>query len=110
AAAQLRHGEDNIRIDFQRQALLVRGTNDLYEEVQQIVYAVKARHVGDFGDDNCPVCLDPPLTPISLSCGHRWCKACLAAYLTAAADTRSFPISCLGNQGKCTEFIPMRVV
>ena len=110
AAAQLRHGEDNIRIDFQRQALLVRGTNDLYEEVQQIVYAVKARHVGDFGDDNCPVCLDPPLTPISLSCGHRWCKACLAAYLTAAADTRSFPISCLGNQGKCTEFIPMREV
>jgi hypothetical protein len=110
AAAQQRHGEDNIRIDFQRQVLLVRGTNDLYEEVQQIVHAVKARHVGDFGDDNCPVCLDPPLTPVTLSCGHRWCKACLAAYLTAAADTRSFPISCLGNQGKCTEFIPMRVV
>ena len=110
AAAQQRHGEDNIRYDFQRHVLRVRGPNDLYEEVQQIVHAVKARHVGDFGDDHCPVCLDPPLTPISLSCGHRWCKACLAAYLTAAADTRSFPISCLGKEGRCTELIPMRVV
>jgi hypothetical protein len=71
---------------------------------------VKSRHVADLGDDHCPVCLDPPLTPVTLSCGHRWCKACLVAYLTAAADTRSFPISCLGNQGRCTEFIPMRVV
>ena len=107
AAVQQRHGEENIRIDFQGHALLVRGPDDLYEEVQRIVQSVKSRHVADFGDDFCPVCLEPPLTPVSLSCGQRWCKACLVEYMTAAADTRSFPISCLGNQGRCTEFIPM---
>jgi IBR (half RING finger) domain-containing protein len=107
AEVQQRHGEENIRIDFQGHALLVRGPDDLYEEVQRVVHTVKSRHVGDFGDDYCPVCLEPPLTPVSLSCGQRWCKACLVSYLTAAAETRSFPISCLGNQGRCTEFIPM---
>ncbi|KAI9511675.1 hypothetical protein F5148DRAFT_267063 [Russula earlei] len=108
-AAQQRHGDDNIRLDFQGHVLLVRGPEDVYEEVQQIVHLVKARHVADCGDDHCPVCLGPPMTPISLSCGHRWCKACLVAYLTAAADTRSFPISCFGNQGRCTERIAMRM-
>ena len=106
-SAQQRHGEENIRIDFQRHVLLVRGPANLYEEVQQIVHTIKSRHATDVGDDHCPVCLEPPLVPISLSCGHRWCKACLVAYLTAAADTRSFPISCLGNQGRCTEFVPV---
>jgi hypothetical protein len=110
AAAQQRHGEENIRVDFQRHVLLVRGPDNLYEEIQQIVHAVKLRHVANFGDDHCPVCLDPPLTPVSLSCGHTWCKTCLVAYMTAAADIRSFPISCLGNQGRCTELIPMRMV
>lgn len=110
AAAQQRHGEENIRVDFQKHVLLVRGPDDLYEEVQQIVHVVKSRHVANFTNDHCPVCLDPPLTPVSLSCGHTWCKTCLVAYLTAAADTRSFPISCLGNQGRCTELIPMRMV
>ncbi|KAH9990989.1 hypothetical protein BJV74DRAFT_419934 [Russula compacta] len=106
-SAQQRHGEENIRIDFQRHVLLVRGPANLHEEVQQIVHAIKSRHATDVGDDHCPVCLEPPLAPVSLSCSHRWCKACLVAYLTAAADTRSFPISCLGNQGRCTEFVPV---
>lgn len=106
-AAQQRHGEENLRIDFRGHALLVRGPDDLYEEVQQIVHSVKSRHVADSGgNDYCPVCLDPPVTPVSLSCGQRWCKSCLIEYMMAAADTRSFPITCLGNQGRCTEFIP----
>jgi hypothetical protein len=107
AAAQQRYGEENIRGDFQGHALLVRGPESLYEEVQQIVHAVKSRRVADFGDDNCPICLEPPVTPVSLSCGHRWCKACLVTYMTSAADTRSFPVGCLGNQGRCTVLIPM---
>lgn len=107
-AAQQRHGEENIHIDLQGHALLVRGSDDLYEEVQRIVHSVKSRHVADFGgNDHCPVCLELPLTPVSLSCGQRWCKSCLAEYMTAAADTRSFPITCLGDQGRCTELIPM---
>ena len=107
-AAQQRHGEENIRIDLQGHALLVRGPDDLFEEVQRIVHSVKSRHAADFGgNDYCPVCLEPPLTPVSLSCGQRWCKSCLVDYMTAAADTRSFPITCLGDQGRCSEFIPM---
>ncbi|KAI0251905.1 hypothetical protein BJV78DRAFT_1207615 [Lactifluus subvellereus] len=104
-AAQQRHGEENIHLDSKRQVLCVRGPEKLYEEVQQIIQTVKSRHVAAADDDHCPVCLEPPLTPVSLSCGHKWCNACLIAYLNAASDTRSFPISCLGNQGRCTELV-----
>ncbi|KAI0305126.1 hypothetical protein B0F90DRAFT_1159513 [Multifurca ochricompacta] len=106
-AAQQRYGEENVRLDFHRQILRVRGTEALYEEVQQIVHTVKLRHTTQLNNDHCPVCLEPPLTPVFLGCGHRWCKACLVAYLSAASDTRSFPISCLGNQGRCTEPVPI---
>jgi len=108
AAAQQRHG-DNIQFDFQGHLLRVRGPDDVHEEIQQIVQAIKSRHVAGSSHDNCPVCLEPPMIPVSLSCGHKWCKACLVSYLTAAADTRSFPISCLGNEGKCTELVAMRM-
>ena len=108
AAAQQRYGEETIRIDLQGHQILVRGPDSLYEEVQQIVQTVKSRHVTD-GGDNCPVCLEPPMAPVSLRCGHKWCKSCFVAYLTAAAGTRSFPISCLGNQGRCTKLVPINL-
>ena len=104
-AAQQRYGEEGIRIDLQGHQILVCGPDSLYEEVQQIVQTVKSRHVTD-DNDNCPVCLEPPMAPVSLRCGHKWCKSCFIAYLTAAAGTRSFPISCLGNQGRCTTLLP----
>lgn len=104
-AAQQRYGEEGIRIDLQGHQILVCGPDSLYEEVQQIVQTVKSRHVTD-DNDNCPVCLEPPMAPVSLRCGHKWCKSCFIAYLTASAGTRSFPISCLGNQGRCTNLLP----
>ena len=106
-AAQQRHGVENISLDIQNQVLLVRGPETLYEEVQQLVHMVESRQVATPDVDHCPVCFDPPVTPIYMSCGHKWCKSCLVAYLSAASDRRSFPISCLGNQGKCTALIPI---
>ena len=103
-AVQQRHGEENIRLDPRRQVLCVRGPEKLYEEVQQIIQTVKSRHV-TASDDHCPVCLEPPLMAVSLTCGHKWCNTCLIAYMKAASETRSFPISCLGNQGRCTELV-----
>jgi hypothetical protein len=108
-AAQQRHGVENISLDIQNQVLLVRGPETLYEEVQQLVHVVESRQTTKSHVDHCPVCFDPPVTPIYTSCGHKWCKSCLVAYLNAASDRRSFPISCLGNQGKCTALIPIRL-
>ena len=108
-AAQQRHGVDNISLDIQNQVLLVRGPETLYEEVQQLVHMVESRQDAKSHVDHCPVCFDPPVTPVYTSCGHRWCKSCLVAYLNAASDRRSFPISCLGDQGKCTALIPIRL-
>ena len=108
-AAQQRYGVENINLDLQYRVLLVRGPEKLYEEVQQLVHTIESQQVANPNIDHCPVCFDPPVTPIYTSCGHKWCKSCLVSYLGAASDTRSFPISCLGNQGKCTALIPIRL-
>ncbi|KAI0067316.1 hypothetical protein BV25DRAFT_1794809 [Artomyces pyxidatus] len=57
--------------------------------------------------DHCLVCLCPPAVPVTLYCGHTWCKACLSDYLRAANGLRSFPLRCFG--GSCTECIPLEV-
>ncbi|KAH9057948.1 hypothetical protein EDB83DRAFT_1037649 [Lactarius deliciosus] len=108
-AAQQRYGVENIRLDLQYRVLIVRGPETLYEEIQQLVHMVESRQVANPSIDHCPVCFDPPVTPIYTSCGHKWCKSCMVGYLVASSDSRSFPISCLGNQGKCTALIPIRL-
>lgn len=105
-AAQQRYGPENIYPDIPNQVLHVRGPETVYEEIQQLVHTVESRQVQP-NVDHCPVCFDPPVTPVYTSCGHKWCKSCMVAYLSAAVERRTFPISCLGNQGKCTTLIPI---
>ncbi|KAI0264733.1 hypothetical protein BC834DRAFT_252997 [Gloeopeniophorella convolvens] len=106
-ALQRRHGPENVWIDLPRQTLCVRGPEALFEEAQRVVHGLKMRHPAERGaQDCCPVCFEPPLTPVALHCGHTWCKACLTSYLRASADGRAFPVGCLGNEGRCTALVP----
>ena len=36
--------------------------------------------------EECPVCLDPPLHPVSLPCGHIFCFLCAKASLNTSLD------------------------
>jgi len=47
--------------------------------------------------------------PVLLPCGHSWCHGCLIRYLLAAIDTKSFPLTCLGKEGKCGDAIPLTI-
>ncbi|KAI0313332.1 hypothetical protein OF83DRAFT_1175779 [Amylostereum chailletii] len=106
---QQKHGPENVWLDLMKRTLCVRGSEEVYEEVQHIVHRVKDRHPHEKSHGRCPVCFEDPTTPVTLSCGHTWCKACLAGYLTAAVDTRQFPLNCLGNEASCKECIPLYV-
>merc|ERR1719244_2408561 len=47
--------------------------------------------------DECPVCLDPPVHPVSLPCGHKFCFLC-AKGLVSATDS--------GSCSMCRQNIP----
>ncbi|KAI0064792.1 hypothetical protein BV25DRAFT_1913965 [Artomyces pyxidatus] len=108
-ALQRKHGVETVWLDFERRILCVRGDEPLYEEVQHIVHRIQRRHPDERNGGHCPVCFEPPTTPVTLYCGHTWCKACFSDYLRAASDNRSFPLKCLGDSATCTECIPLHI-
>ncbi|KAJ7349089.1 hypothetical protein DFH08DRAFT_864385 [Mycena albidolilacea] len=59
----------------------------------------------------CPVCCDEVSHPVQLNCGHTYCTGCIRHFLTTAADTKLFPLSCVGAYGgKCGVFIPIPTI
>ena len=102
-------GNENVWFDLSNKQLVVCGDADA-QRVAQL--AVKHAHEGRAGrvvvsDGGCPVCLSEPSYPVTLACGHRWCKACLCSYLNAAVDLRAFPLTCLGADAKCAHAVPL---
>lgn len=55
----------------------------------------------------CTFCFSEPYYPIKLDCAHTWCKSCLAHFFTSSAHVKLFPITCLGENGKCSYKIPL---
>lgn len=56
--------------------------------------------------DECPACMTEPEQPVSLGCGHSYCKECFEGQCKAA-DSATIPISCFGSEGKCGRIITL---
>ncbi|KAF8837426.1 hypothetical protein BDN67DRAFT_203388 [Paxillus ammoniavirescens] len=102
-------GPENCFLDNQKRTLVVRGNESAFRVACQAVQTAQSRQ-GDeacTSDAICPVCFNEAVVPMSLECGHKWCRTCLAGYLTSSVDTKMFPLRCLGNEATCTRSIPL---
>lgn len=106
-AVRKEHGVENIWLDIKHRRLCVRGDDSLLKKVQAAVQSALEAHPRHIAHDHCPVCFDFPKTPVVLSCGDTYCKECLVNYLAAGTETRQFPLTCFGAEGKCKEPIPL---
>lgn len=104
-------GSENVYIDPKGTALKIRGNKDAVSVARLILHQIKHRpsaarkkRVG-----SCPVCFDDVSLPVTLDCGHTWCKHCLTGYLVAAADTKVFPINCLGDEARCGHPVSLKL-
>ncbi|KAF7350530.1 RING finger protein [Mycena venus] len=104
-------GKENVFVDIWERAITLRGGNELYEAGVEAVHQAQQSPLAQrpYAQDvtECPVCFNEVVSPISLRCGHKWCRTCLAQYLLAALDNRHFPLKCLGDEAKCTEPISL---
>ncbi|KAJ7207043.1 hypothetical protein GGX14DRAFT_455994 [Mycena pura] len=104
-------GAENIFINGWERIITFRG-DEVYkagtEALHQARQSLPARPTRQ-GVFECPVCFNPVVSPVTLPCGHTWCRNCLAQYLLAAVDNRNFPLKCLGDEAKCTEHIPLSI-
>lgn len=113
-------GRENVWIDITHTQLVVCGDEDTQKVGRlAIVHAIerrlhrrpagRAKHDTTTTTSGCPVCLTDPSPAVTLSCGHTYCKACLAGFLNAAVDNKTFPLTCLGDGAQCALRIPLSV-
>ena len=104
-------GHENVWFDITNKQLVVCGDQSTQKVARLMVQQVgkRQRKPSSRGDAGCPVCLGEVSQPVSLTCGHTWCQACLVGYMNAAVDSRSFPLACLGDEAKCKDHIPLSV-
>ena len=104
-------GSEHVILDFGGHALRLRGDEKAFNVARDAVELVrkkyKIRRNRQAIAVECPVCLDEVSSPIKMTCGHSWCRTCFQNYLTAASEQKLFPLTCLGNEGKCTERISL---
>lgn len=98
-----RHGSDNAYLDVQRRVLYVRGSSGLYEKFKRMVGEIEERIPKGVRYEGpvCPICFDEPSSPIRLHCGDVWCRGCIGDYFQSAREQKTFPLKCLGKEGRC---------
>ena len=109
-------GEENVTLDVSSTSckIIVRGGESARHCLHKLIDeslsdAIRSQHqLKD--EETCPVCYDTIDQPYRLACGHAYCYGCLRHFLTAASDTKQFPLSCMGDEGKCGLPIPLPVI
>ena len=104
-------GHENVWFDLTNHQVVVCGDQDAQKFAQLAVTQARAHRRRRASSDGsaCPVCLGDASQPITLPCGHSWCKSCLTGYLNASVDNKAFPLTCLGDEAKCSQSIPLSV-
>jgi hypothetical protein len=104
-------GADNIHVDIWARTVTFRGGDALYEAGVEAVHQAQQSPLTHLtyrrNFVECPVCFNEVVSPITLRCGHTWCRACFTQYLLSAIDNPRFPLTCLGDEAKCTELISL---
>ena len=99
-------GEDKVDLKAtkKRTTIITRGDEEAMHHLRRLLEEslVETSGAGHRTDKpTCPVCLHEAPHPERLGCGHAYCPSCLSNLLTAAADNKTFPIECIGDNGTC---------
>ncbi|KAH7882821.1 hypothetical protein F5I97DRAFT_135092 [Phlebopus sp. FC_14] len=101
-------GPENCFLNYGKRTLVVRGNETTFRVACKAVQDAQSRQGEEVRSPAiCPVCFNDAIVPVSLECGHKWCRSCLIAYLVVAVDNKTFPLTCLGNDAACTHCIPL---
>ncbi|KAJ7637058.1 hypothetical protein FB45DRAFT_454457 [Roridomyces roridus] len=106
-----RFGAENIYVDMWQRTVTLRGGDQLFKAGTEAIHDVQQSSLARLpyrpNIVECPVCFNQVVSPITLPCGHTWCRGCFIQYLLSAVESRRFPLNCLGDEAKCTESIPL---
>ena len=117
ASLQLEVGEGNVMlvVTHTLYKVVVRGGEHARHLLRKLIDeplsdTIRSQHQLKDAGETCPVCYDTIDQSYRLGCGHAYCHSCLHHFLVTASDTKQFPLSCMGDEGKCGVPIPLPVI
>lgn len=103
-------GEDKVDLKATKKktTIITRGDGEATHHLRRLLEeSLLETSAGPTDKPTCPVCLHEASHPERLGCGHAYCPSCLSNLLTAAADNKTFPIACIGDDAGCNEPISL---
>ncbi|KAF7353682.1 ATP-dependent RNA helicase DEAH12, chloroplastic [Mycena venus] len=102
-------GEENVTLDISSSPcqITVRGGAIAHNTLERIIADLDPTTPTGIA---CPVCCDEVSHPVQLNCGHTYCTGCIRHFLTTAGETKLFPLSCMGEEGKCGVLIAIPTI
>jgi len=103
-------GEDNVMLQLASRpcTITVKGGQEASHHLQRLIDESLSVGLTDIDEESlCPVCYTSPPNPEYLACGHSYCAGCLKHLLSSAADSKKFPIVCVGNEATCASAFPI---
>ncbi|KAF7367556.1 RING finger protein [Mycena sanguinolenta] len=102
-------GSNSISVDIEERTVTLRGGDGLSAAYEAAVEAVTQTQQSPLSNGECLVCFSAAVAPITLRCGHTWCREHLTKYLLVAVlSDLHFPLPCPG--ANCTKPISLRIV
>ncbi|KAG6885126.1 hypothetical protein C0993_005704 [Termitomyces sp. T159_Od127] len=99
-------GEDAVSLDLASTPckLTIRGGEEARHALDNLInQSLNDLDLGfcDSSNNVCPICYDAVSDPLPLGCKHVYCTACIRHYIISAAETKIFPLVCMGDEAKC---------
>ncbi|KAJ7583325.1 hypothetical protein C8J56DRAFT_1055088 [Mycena floridula] len=107
-------GENTVSLHPASRKITARGGDEVKHKLETMIReslnSVQSPSSVSSNDNQCPVCSDEVSSAHQLGCGHVYCTPCLRHLLANAADVRSFPLLCIGNDDTCRKPISIPTI
>ncbi|KAH8099503.1 hypothetical protein BXZ70DRAFT_229611 [Cristinia sonorae] len=102
-------GEENavLHVASRPPRIVIKGGEEARHHLQRLIdesrtyIPLAAPRNGEEEGPTCPVCYTEASNPEELGCGHTYCAGCLRHFLSTAAESKEFPLVCMGNNATC---------
>jgi hypothetical protein len=107
------YGENSATVDSSARCIILRGGDEVRHACERLVrefFDGAVQLSSPSTTATCPVCYDQITSPFTLGCGHTYCTSCLNHFLSNAAESRNFPLICVGEEATCTVAIAIATI
>ncbi|KAK0457701.1 uncharacterized protein EV420DRAFT_474129 [Desarmillaria tabescens] len=107
-------GATKVDMDLIDRTLLVRGSKENKQKAEEILQTLISSPEGN-DHSQCGLCCAPPVNPVTLPCGHLYCRSCMHTLIRSVISPKFSGLKCVAkvhsddddsDVSECSAFIP----